>query len=585
MLNAKGDVALVFNGEIYNHAHIRAELQALGVTSWKTDHSDTEVILNAYQHWGLDFIHRLNGDFAIAIYDARDPEKPLLHLIRDRAGVKPLYVARTFGGEWLFASEIRAIMAHPDITPEMDRVAFWHYLTFIVAPAPLTMFKGIFKLPAGTLVTIDHEGRATARRYWDCAPAANDLWSEQDLSYDEACDALLGQMRASISRRMVSDVPFGVLLSGGVDSSLNVALMSEMMDRPVKTFTVGYDTHEEFNEFHHARRLAERYGCEHHETRIDSREALDFLPRLVELQDEPIADNVCIPLYFLARLVRQTGTTVVQVGEGADENFLGYWWCDHYREKHEKIYAPARRGRRWGLFDGQEDRDITRRARAGQELFWGGATCWWGELRDKLTPDPGPFQAEVDCPIDGLMPPGVRLLDSHAVVNEYLGPLAGRLSDPDVLQKIPYMELKQRIPEHLLMRVDKMTMAHSVEARVPFLDHEVIEFARRLPLAYKLSNGIGKKILKKVAEPYVDHDLLYRRKQGFGAPMDKWFMEPTFGKACLDAFDRSAIVKEGFIDVDFARGILKGQVDGTTNWGFHNWVLMNAIFWHERWVG
>jgi asparagine synthase (glutamine-hydrolysing) len=458
-------------------------------------------------------------------------------------------------------------------------------LTFIVAPAPLTLFKGIFKLPAGHLVTIDHKGHAVARRYWDCAPSARETYSEQELSYEEACDALLARLRASIRRRMVADVPFGVLLSGGVDSSLNVALMSELMDRPVTTFTVGYDTHEEFNEFHFARRVAERYRTEHHETRIDSREALAFLPQLVEFQDEPIADNVCIPLFFLARLVRQSGTTVVQVGEGADENFLGYWWCEHYRQKHETVYAPARRMRRWQPADSGEDGEIVRRARRGEQLFWGGAVCWWGELRERLTPDRGPFVDDIVCPVEGLLPPGMRLLDSHAVVNEYLGGLTGTLSEPDILQKIPYMELKLRLPEHLLMRVDKMTMAHSVEARVPFLDHEIIEFARRLPPSYKLSDGVGKKLLKKVAEPYVDRDLLYRRKQGFGAPMDKWFSEPEFGRSCLAAFDRSALVKEGFLDRRYARELLQAQISGRMNWGFHLWTLMNAIFWHARWIG
>jgi asparagine synthase (glutamine-hydrolysing) len=584
MLSRSNDIALVFNGEIYNHAELRAELSKLGLDDWKTDHSDTEVILQGYRKWGLSVVDRLNGDFAIAIYDRREPTRPVLHLVRDRAGVKPLYVTRTSSGEWLFASEIRSLLPHPDVVPQMDRVAFWHYLTFIVTPAPLTLFKGIFKVPAGHLVSIDHEGRAVARQYWDCAPSARDTYTERDLSYEQACHELLQRLRASIRRRMVSDVPFGVLLSGGVDSSLNVALMSELMQRPVTTFTVGYDTHEEFNEFNYARRIAARYRTEHHETRIDSREALAFLPKLVELQDEPIADNVCIPLYFLARLVRQSGTTVVQVGEGADENFLGYWWCEHYRNKHESVYVPARRGRRWGLFDGAEDREIARRARNGEQLFWGGAVCWWGELRDKLTPDRGPFQDEIVCPIEGLLPAGLRLLDSHAVVNEYLGGLTGTLLEPDVLQKIPYMEMKLRLPEHLLMRVDKMTMAHSVEARVPFLDHEVVEFARRLPPSYKLSEGIGKKILKKVAEPYVDSDLLYRRKQGFGAPMDKWFTEPEFGKACLAAFDRSALVREGFFDTGYARSLLEGQVAGRINWGFHLWTLMNAIFWHERWI-
>src|SRR5262249_49123512 len=162
-----------------------------GVNEWRTDHSDTEVILNAYQHWGMSFVDALNGDFAIAIYDARQPERPVLHLLRDRAGVNPLYLTRTRRGEWVFASEIRALLAHPDVTPEMSRVAFWHYLTFIVAPAPLTLFKDIFKLPAGCAISIDHDGRAEARRYWDCAPSERALYSERDLSYDEACNALL----------------------------------------------------------------------------------------------------------------------------------------------------------------------------------------------------------------------------------------------------------------------------------------------------------------------------------------------------------------------------------------------------------
>ena len=584
MVNAAGDLAVIFNGEIYNHAELRKVLAATGKYRWKTDHSDTEVLLNGYAEWGLGLIDKLYGDFAIVFYDGREVGAPKVHLVRDHSGVKPLYVARTSSGEWLFGSEIRALLAHPNLPVEMDRTAFWHYLTFIVAPAPLTMFKGVFKIPAGWRVTINHLGYAKAEQWWDCKPNARETLKETDLSYDQACDELRDLLRQSISRRMVSDVPFGVLLSGGVDSSLNVALMSELMERPVKTFTVGYDEHEEFNEFHYARQHAQRYKTDHHETRITSREALEFLPQLVELQDEPIADNVCIPLYFLSRLVRQSGTTVVQVGEGADENFLGYWWCDHYLKKYTDVYRPARKRFLAGLLDNDEDKQIRRRADNGQELFWGGAACWWGSLRDQLTPARTAFQEEIDCPISGLLPPGHRLLDSHAVVNGYLGDLAGQLVEPEVLQKIPYMEMKLRIPEHLLMRVDKMTMANSVEARVPFLDHDVVKFAARLPPSYKLSDGIGKKIVKKVAEPYVDHELIYRKKQGFGAPMDKWFKDPKFGSECISAFMGSGLRREGFFDNEFVEGMLRGQVAGTSNWGFHAWTLMNAVFWYERWM-
>jgi len=595
MANDDSTVSVIFNGEIYNHAELRKELEALGKYRWKTDHSDTETLLHAYEEWGLDCLHRLYGMFALAIYDARDRERPVVHLVRDRVGIKPLYLTRTAAGEWLFASEIRALLAHPDVSPEMDGTAFWHYLTFIVAPAPLTMFRGIFKIPAGHLITIDSRGDARTTTWWDCRPDRSKFLSEHDISEDEAVVELTRLLKQSIARRMVSDVPFGVLLSGGVDSSLNVALMSELMTRPVTTFTIGYEGKEQYNEFQFARRISERYRTDHHETFINGQEAQNFLPLLVQLQDEPIADNVCIPLYFLARLVKESGTTVVQVGEGADENFLGYWWCEHYRQKYESVYRPAKNGangwRRWlpalkartpGLSG--EDLEIQRRAEAGREMFWGGAVCWWGEARERLTPHRDPFVQPVSCPVEDLLPDSLTTLDSHDVVDHYVGPLNNRVCEPDVLHKIPYLEMKLRLPEHLLMRVDKLTMAHAVEARVPFLDHDVVDFAMRLPPSYKLREGVGKRILKKAAEPYIDHDMIYRRKQGFGAPMEEWFREGDFGRRSLAALDRSELTKEGFFDNDYIRGLLKAQMNGAGGHSFQLWTVMNAVLWHASWL-
>jgi asparagine synthase (glutamine-hydrolysing) len=597
MANDGASVVLVFNGEIYNHAELRAELQSLSRYRWTTDHSDTEVLLHAYEEWGLACIDRLVGMFAFAVFDARDRERPALHLVRDRVGKKPLYIARTDRGEWLFASEIRALMAHPHLTPEMDLTAFWHYLTFIVAPAPLTMFRGVFKIPAGWRVSIDHRGQARASQYWDCAPGRSRMLRSSDIGEDEAAAELTRLLRQAISRRMVSDVPFGVLLSGGVDSSLNVALMAEQMDRPVSTFTIGYDDEDDTNEFEFARRVSKRYGTHHHEASISQQQVKDFLPRLVELQDEPIADNVCIPLYFLAGLVRQSGTTVVQVGEGADENFLGYWWCEHYRQKSADVYGPAARaagpafwrrlfsraGAAAGVGVG-EDAEIIDRARAGQELFWGGAACWWGRMRGMLTPDSSLFAQSIDCPVEGLLPPSFAQTDSHNVVSHYLGTLRNGAGPVSVMQKIPYMEMKLRLPEHLLMRVDKLTMAHSVEARVPFLDVDVVDFANRLPPEYKLSGGVGKKILKKVSEPYLDHDLIYRKKQGFGAPMEKWFQDASFGPRLEALWQRSALRRLGLIDDAYFSGLLRGQIEGRGGYSFHLWTVLNAALWHERWI-
>jgi len=595
MSNCAGTVTVTYNGEIYNHADLRRELQALGKYTWKTDHSDTEVLLHAYEEWGIDCLKKLYGMFSAGIYDARNPARPVLHLLRDRVGIKPMYFTKTRAGEWLFASEIRAIVAHPDVTPEMDRTAFWHYLTFIVAPAPLTMFRGIFKLPAGHVLTIDHRGDAAARQYWDCVPDRAATLTERDLSEPEAVAELTRLLKQSIARRMVSDVPFGVLLSGGVDSSMNVALMSELMERPVTTFTIGYEGKEDYNEFQFARRISQRYRTDHHETLISRQQMQAFLPLLVRLQDEPIADNVCIPLYFLAKLVKDSGTTVVQVGEGADENFLGYWWCEHYRRLYEAVFEPARqRQPPWKRIAAAltqpraalsgESLEVQARARGGQELFWGGAVCWWGERRSRLTPDLAPFRQPIDCPVPGLLPDSHRELDSHAVVSHYVGRLTGHLVEPEVLQKIPYLEMKLRLAEHLLMRVDKLTMAHSVEARVPFLDHDVVEFATRLPPSYKLSDATGKKILKKAAAPYLDEDMIYRQKQGFGAPMEEWFREGDFGVRCLAAFERSALRTEGFVDSEYFTALLKDQIGGRASASFHLWTVMNAVLWHASWI-
>ncbi len=594
MSNHDESVLIVFNGEVYNHREIRDQLTACGKYQWRTDHSDTEVILHAYEEWGLEAFHKCYGMFSVAIFDNRNPSKPHCHLIRDRVGIKPLYVLRTHKGEWLFASEIRALLAHPDVYAEMDDIAFWHYLTFIVAPAPYTLFKNIWKIPAAHMVTIDHTGEAHAWRWWDNVPTANNTLTTNDLSLDEAGDEVIRLLKQSIERRMVSDVPFGVLLSGGVDSSMNVALMSELMDRPVETFTIGYEQYEDSNEFQFAERVAKQFHTNHHTTRINSAQVLNFLPELIKTQDEPIADNVCIPLYFLSKLVKDSGTKVVQVGEGADENFLGYWWCDHYKNKYEQIYKPIfdqtvqswwkrrlKNSKRKLSFQDEEDRYISYRASVKEELFWGGAVCWWGSAREQLTPNPQRFSNTAACPIHNLLPASFQSLNSHEIIREYVSELGLPLSEPTVLQKIPFIEHRLRLPEHLLMRVDKMSMAHSIEARVPFLDHHLIEFTNKLPLSYKLNNGVGKIILKKIAEKYLPNDLLYRKKQGFGAPMENWFKEVKFAKWCQSSFENSQLLKAGYLDKKYVMALFNKQVAGGGGHSFQLWTLLNAVLWYE----
>lgn len=594
MTNRDQTLTIVYNGEIYNHAEIRQKLIQLGVRDWQTDHSDTEVLLRAWEVWGADCLERLRGMFAFALYDNRDLNNPLVHLVRDRMGKKPLYFSKLSDGEWVFASEIKALTQHPNIRSEMDLNAFWHYLTFIVAPAPLTMFKGIFKLPAGHMITIEADGEAHAVQYFNLIPDKAETLTENDLSFAEAADECLRLMRQAVARRMVSDVPVGVLLSGGVDSSLITGLMAEQMDRPVMTYSVGYDGYDEYNEFSAAKRIAKRYGTDHQQVSLNPLDVTNVLDDIIHHQDEPIADNVCIPLWCISKAVHDSGTKVVQVGEGADEHFLGYWWCDHYRKKSMDVYEPARqRSKSFQLkrliekmpFIGSalagEDVEIVIRAQEGEELFWGGAIAFWGNLRDQLTPASNLFSEEIDCPVKGLMDDAFSALNSNAIVAAHMQPL-GELAHPEILQRISFLESRMRLPEHLLMRVDKMTMAHSVEARAPFLDDDVVRFASRLPLSYKLDDGLGKRVVKKVAENYMDEDLIYQTKRGFGAPMDKWFADPGFGERCKQLIDESSLCASGLINKSVVDRMLSEQRSGTGGHGFHLWTVLNAVLWHRR---
>jgi asparagine synthase (glutamine-hydrolysing) len=319
MSNEDGSVRIVFNGEIYNHAEIRAELESIGGHRWKTDHSDTEVILHAFEQWGIECLHKFRGMFAFALWDETRRE---LWLVRDRIGVKPLYYS-IHHGRLTFASEIKALLQDSDQEREVDEGAFYHYLSFLTAPAPQTLFRGIRKLPGGTWLRVRENGVIDEHRYWDAWDAAQPLI---DISEEEIADRILAELRTAVKLRKVSDVPVGVFLSGGIDSSVNAALFSEGHGRPVQTFSIGYDGSYKSNpsELPYARRMAHYMGADHHERILTQRDLMDFLPEMIWLQDEPIADPVCVPVYYVSKLARDNGVVVCQVGEGSDELFWGY---------------------------------------------------------------------------------------------------------------------------------------------------------------------------------------------------------------------------------------------------------------------
>jgi asparagine synthase (glutamine-hydrolysing) len=568
MPNEDGTVWITYNGEVYNHAALREELEAKGHVF--RSRTDTEAILHLYEEEGPACVERLEGMFGFAIWDSRRRE---LFLARDRLGVKPLYYALTPSG-LVFGSEIKAIIEHPQISPDLDEEAFGHYLTFVSTPAPLTMFKGVRKLAPAERMTVSADGTVRSDIWWD--PMASGIGREvAGMREPELQERLIGLLRDSIGKRMMSDVPFGVFLSGGVDSSTNVALMSELTDDPVRTYSVGFKQHEKYNELEWARRVAQQFGTDHHEIVIDEDDLVEFLPEMIHHQDEPIADWVCVPLHFVAKLARQDGTIVVQIGEGSDELFHGYQGYIDAVERRRRYWEPFQRvprGVRRAI--GRSAVAASRRtgrlgfhaayiddAARGRQPFWGGAIAWQGHLKSQLLAN------------------GHGRQDSYEVVERLWN---GAGPDADLLQRMTYLELRQRLAELLLMRVDKMLMATSVEGREPFLDHQLVEFAMALPPEFKVRDGVGKILLKQAVDGLLPHDLVYRKKMGFGAPVSEWFRS-DLGERAQRAIRESSLAERGLIDYDMVDRLWEAHRSGQ-EWSFQLWNLYNVSAWHDYWV-
>jgi asparagine synthase (glutamine-hydrolysing) len=566
-------VWLVFNGEIYNHARLREGLEKRGHVY--ASRTDSETILHLYEERGLDFVHDLEGDYGIAIWDEKLER---LVLVRDRIGVKPLYFYHK-DGRFIFASEIKAILQHPMVTPDVDEESLYHYLTFLTTPAPRTLFRDIQKIPAGHMLTVSRDGTINLKQYWDALPPERmDARSEEEHKTE-----ILRLLRESIKKRMMSDVPFGVFLSGGVDSSANVALMSEQMSRPVETFTVGFTDAEYLNELDSARRIARDFQTNHHEVIISEDEMQKFLPDLVFHQDEPIADPVCVPLYYVSKLARDSGTIVVQVGEGADEIFSGYenyvrhlriyeqFW-QHAERVPKGLRSAASRLTRPALEATGRKRaaiELIRRLGADEPLFWGGVVVYDETFKPRV--------------LSQQMRERMSGRSSLEVVNSYLNYIEEERPQSDFLSRMTYLELKLRLPELLLMRVDKITMATSVEARVPFLDHHLVEYAMGVPRELKVEGRSGKHILKRALEEILPKDLLYSRKRGFGAPVREWFRNGLAGWFDSHLMN-STMRRRDFFDYKFIARLLDEHRRGTQEWGFHLWALLNLSLWYERWI-
>jgi asparagine synthase (glutamine-hydrolysing) len=601
MPNEDETVWVSFNGEIYNHLRLRDELKSAG-HQFRTDHSDTEVIVHGYEQWGLDgMLERIEGDYAISLWDTKTEK---LFLIRDRVGVKPLYFSLQ-DGMLLFGSEIKAIVAHPSVKRDVDPMAMYHYLSFLTTPAPMTMFKGIFKLPAGHYLEIDKNGNFKSSRYWDAVPGSG-INSSDTVGLSDAAlesfyvDGIRTRLEQSVEKRMMSDVPFGVFLSGGVDSSTNVALMSRLMDRPVDSFTVGFKDFHHLNELEYAQQIATQFKTNHHEILIDEKDMIGYLDKLIHHQDEPIADWVCIPLYFVSKLARDNGVTVIQVGEGADEQFAGYASYMGYLDLYHKYWQPfrnhlpksaqhivagaAKMAAR--LKPGLEVyADIIDRAARDREHFWTGAMVFWNITKRQLLNSGADWKCTVPQELieSGLFQESYLEKDTFNVISSFLKPFDAAHPGSDALTRMIYNEFKLRLPELLLMRVDKITMSESLEARVPFLDHKLIEFSMDIPEKWKTKNGVAKYLLKKAVEGIIPDNIIYRKKMGFGAPMADW-LRGQFGHQVEQAVLSSKLLQRGFFNVDYIRTMFIDHRNKRRDTSLYIWTLFNLTSWYDYWI-
>ena len=595
-------IFVTFNGEIYNHIKLRRELVKLG-HKFSTNHSDTEILVHGYKEWGLNsLVNRLDGMFAFAIWDDK---KQILLLARDRIGIKPLYFC-SHKGSFRFASEIKAILADTDIPREMDPNSLNHYLSFMVAPAPLTLFKGIYKLPAAHIMQVTVNGKMSAQRYWDTNKISDSETYKKGGIPEKGqetffIEGIRSRFEKAVQKRLMADVPFGVFLSGGIDSSANVAILSHLMDRPLDTFTVGFSDYTHLNELGYAKQISSKFNTNHHEVLIGETDALNYLSDLFHYQDEPIADWVCVPLHFVSELARKAGIKVIQVGEGSDEQFCGYdswmrylrfakfFWAPYTKTVPASLksmmtrltcpFAPSNRGSISQLFE------AIHRADKGQNLFFSGANAIWNIHKSRyLNREIFAKKHEYeDLDQANFETAGLASEESGDLISGYYDELYKVYPNCDQLTKMAYCEFKLRLPELLLMRLDKISMSHSIEGRVPFLDQSLVEFTMKIPEEYKVRNGTSKYLLKKAFNDLLPSEVINRKKMGFAAPVSQW-LKGEFGSLAYEVVMNSKIHEHGYFNKDYIADRFVQHRAGQDDHSLHLWTIFNLVSWYNHWI-
>lgn len=565
MANEDETCWVVHNGEIYNFLDLRRELESLG-HSFRS-HSDTEVILHSYEEWGPECVNRLRGMFAFAIYDQGSGSgSERLFLARDRVGKKPLYYYRD-SKCFVFASEIKAILAHPQVPRRMNRRALPLYLAYGYVPAPHTIFENIYELPPGHLMTVQ-DGDLVTKTYWD---ASNAFDRKSDLSQEEIIDRLQQLLQESVRLRLVSDVPLGAFLSGGLDSTAIVAYMARLMDQPVKTFAIGFEDDPSFNELEYARLAARALDTDHHEFVVRP-DAIDLLPKLVWHYDQPFADSSAIPTYLVAQLTREH-VTVALTGDGGDELFAGYErfaaarLAEVYRRTPQIVQSILARVLN-GLPESTRYDGFVRRARRFAESapF---------PLAERYLGWVGIFDTDF---IRELLSNGADL----NIVNHFQGYFQ-KVQEADPIGQLLYVNIKTYLPGDLLVKTDRMSMANSLEARCPFLDQELLEFAACIPTALKLRRLATKYILKKALKEQVPQEIIRRKKHGFGVPVGRWF------RTDLKSYVREVLLgaealRRRYFNESAIRRLIDEHQSGTRDHGHKLWALLTFEIWHRIFI-
>ena len=560
MAGPGGGQIIVFNGEIYNFQELREQLEACGQRF--RGRSDTEVMLAAFVQWGLDAaVRRFNGMFAFALWDRRERR---LTLCRDRLGKKPLYYGWA-GRTLLFGSELKALRAHPSFDAEIDRNAVALYLRLGYIPAPWTIYRGIFKLPAATHLTIgpgDCGSNPEPVAYWSAREAAERGLRNRITSFDDAIAELDALLRSAVGIRMIADVPLGAFLSGGIDSSVVVSIMQALSSRPVKTFCIGFEeqTH---NEAEYARAVALRLGTDHTEMTLTARQALDVVPRLPSMFDEPFADSSQIPTFLVSEMARRH-VTVSLSGDGGDELFAGY---SAYR-------SSARFFRKYGWMPGPLRAVASRVLQGVPQAVWGGARLH--RLGSTLRqPDEETEYRGRDVPLGRS-----RKVSSPARPNSFTAFTTREAAGVgNSIEKMMLLDALVYLPDDVLVKVDRASMAVSLEARGPLLDYRLFEFAWRVPLEFKMRDGKGKWILRELLNRYVPRELVDRPKAGFAVPVAEWLRGPLKTWA-EDLLTDSRLRQEGILDSAAVRRTWKEHLEGY-DWSERMW----AVLMLESWLG